>query len=311
MASAPYYEHRGISLYYGDCREILPQLQAQSIDFALTDPPYLVSYQGRWDHKRQEILGDSDPTWVGPAFAELWRVLKQNALCLSFYGWPNAEIFLHAWKQIGFRPVSHFALLKTRMGLGYFSRSQHETAYLLAKNHPPKPAPAPSDVLESAAVGPPFHPNEKPLGALSRLIADYTAVDDCIVDPFAGSGTTLVAARNLGRRAVGVEIEEAYCEIAAMRLSQQHFEFAEPGRSAEQLPICLDSLGHSEGDLDTREAPSLQFPGPTVRTASDQSEPKANLLTFSTICVSITRGLAPREEPKDLARDPDPDVSGA
>jgi len=123
------------------------------------------------------------------------------------------------------------------MGLGYFSRSQHETAYLLAKNHPPKPAPAPSDVLVSAGVGPPLHPNEKPLGAISRLISDYTAVDDCIVDPFAGSGTTLVAARNLGRRAIGIEIEEACCETTAMRLSQQHFEFQKSPPPPEQLSV--------------------------------------------------------------------------
>src|SRR5713226_2795622 len=134
MPTAPYYEHRGITLYHGDCREILRQLDAGAADMVITDPPYLVSYTGRWGSDWGTIEGDSDPSWLAPVFVELWRVLKQDSLCLSFYGWPHADTFLSAWKLIGFRPVSLIVLLKQNWGLGYFSRAQHETAYLLAKN---------------------------------------------------------------------------------------------------------------------------------------------------------------------------------
>src|SRR5687768_11314812 len=106
MALKPYFEQDGITLYHGDCREILRDLPRESADMVLTDPPYLVSYTGRWGGGAQPIEGDSDPSWVAPVFVELWRVMKRDSLCLSFYGWPHADTFLHTWKLIGFRPVS-------------------------------------------------------------------------------------------------------------------------------------------------------------------------------------------------------------
>src|SRR5262245_57195242 len=132
LGLTPYFERDGITLYHGDCREILPQLQPRTFDFVLTDPPYLVSYSGRWGSDWRVIEGDSDihADWVEPVFADLWRLLKQDSLCFTFYGWPQAEVFLRAWKRVGFRPVSIFALVKDRLGLGYFTRSQHEHAYL-------------------------------------------------------------------------------------------------------------------------------------------------------------------------------------
>lgn len=236
MPRAPYYEHRGITLYHGDCREILPELESGSADMAITDPPYLVSYRGRWGSDWEGIQGDSDPSWLEPAFVEIWRVLKQDSLCLSFYGWPHADTFLGAWKLVGFRPVSLIVFLKQKWGLGYFSRTQHETAYLLAKNHPPRPESAMSDVIPWNHIHLPFHPNEKPLNAIVQLVSVYTSPGDCILDPFVGSGTTLLAARNQGRRAIGIEIEEVYCEWAAMRLSQESFDFEEPSPAAESTP---------------------------------------------------------------------------
>jgi site-specific DNA-methyltransferase (adenine-specific) len=233
----PYFENDGIVLYHGDCREVLPELPPEMFDLALTDPPYLVSYTGRWDKDLQEIQGDSDPNWIEPAFREVWRVLKCDALCLSFYGWPSADIFLGTWKGIGFRPVSLLALFKLRWGFGHFTRAQHETAYLLAKGHPEKPARAIGDVLYWDQVNPLLHPNQKPLGAIANLMATFTNATASVLDPFCGSGTTLVAARTLGRRAVGIEIDERFCEVAARRLSQQVLDFTDPIEVPEQLMI--------------------------------------------------------------------------
>jgi len=237
MLPRPYFENDGVTLYHGDCREVLPELPSEAFKFALTDPPYLVHYTGRWEAKSKPIAGDSDPSWIRPVFTEIWRLLKQDSLCLSFYGWPHAERFLATWKEIGFRPVSLIALIKDRWGLGRFTRSQHEPAYLLAKGHPDQPAQAISDVLDWEQSSPLFHPNQKPLGAISKLIATYSPESAAVIDPFCGSGTTLVAARALGRRAIGIEIEEQFCEVAALRLAQQVFHFTESTAPPEQLTL--------------------------------------------------------------------------
>jgi len=167
-----------------------------------------------------------------PAFSEVWRVLKPDSFCLSFYGWPHADEFLAAWKIIGFRPVSHIVCVKNNIGLGYFSLSQHETAYLLAKGSPRRPETVMSDVFPWEREPCIFHPSQKPLQVISRLITAFTDEGDLVLDPFMGSGTTLVAARNLGRRAIGIEIEERYCEIAVQRLAQQVLDFRPPAAPA-------------------------------------------------------------------------------
>ena len=225
MDRKPYYQSRGITLYHGDNREILPQLDAETFDFVLTDPPYLVSYSGRWGSGLQPIEGDSDSSWVVPVFSQLNRVLTPNAFCLSFYGWPHAEIFLSAWREVGFHPVSVFVLIKSHMGLGYYTRAQHEQAYLLAKGKPPKPSPAISDVLDWIGGPPLFHPNQKPLPAITRLVKTFSNDNSFLLDPFCGSGTSLLAAQRFGISAMGIEIEERFCEVAANRLSQQVLDY--------------------------------------------------------------------------------------
>ncbi len=234
LALVPYYENDGIILYHGDCRQILPQLAPEIFDLVVTDPPYLVSYAGRWGSENEQIVGDSDPAWVLPVYSELFRTLKRDSLCLSFYGWPAAETFLSAWRLVGFRPISVFVLVKRRIGLGYFTRAQHEQAYLLAKGRPPKPVVAPSDVLEWEISHTTLHPNQKPVGPVSKLLSAYSTEASLILDPFCGSGTTLVAARMCGRNAVGIEIEEKFCEVAALRLSQEVLHFSE---CIESIPI--------------------------------------------------------------------------
>lgn len=235
MPFTPYFQRDGITVFHGNCCDVLEQLTAESFDLVLTDPPYLVGYTGRWDSTQEEIHGDSDPSWLHPAFSQVWRVLKADSLCLSFYGWPCADEFLGCWKALGFRPVSLFVFLKSRWGFGHFTRARQEQAYLLAKGHPPRPQNPISDVLSWEQESRLLHPNQKPLGAISKLISTYAGPGTRVLDPFCGSGTTLLAARSIGLPAVGIEIEERYCELIAMRLSQQVLPFCDTPKSAEQL----------------------------------------------------------------------------
>lgn len=214
------YRHDGMTVFHGDCLDVLPTLPAESVDFVLTDPPYLVGFTGRWDGDKSQIVGDGDPAWLRPAFAELWRVLKPDRFCVSFYGWPYADTFLGAWKAVGFRPVSHLAFVKRQWGFGRFTRGTHETAFLLAKGRPPKPGAAVSDVIDWQREAATFHPNQKPVACLTPLLTAFCPEGGLVLDPFMGGGSTLRAAKDVGLLATGIEIERAYCETAIRRLSQ-------------------------------------------------------------------------------------------
>jgi adenine-specific DNA-methyltransferase len=217
----PFFQHNGIRICHGNCLQVLPTLEAESIDFCLTDPPFLVTYRGRWDGVRGMIIGDDDPTWLAPASSEIFRVMKKDTFCVSFYGWPHADLFVGTWKQLGFRLVSHLAFVKNVWGLGRFTRGQHETAYLLAKGHPPIPECPISDTIEWEREQDAFHPNQKPVPSLYPLIAAYAPENGVVLDPFMGSGSSLRAAKDFGLTAIGIEIEEKYCRYAASRMAQE------------------------------------------------------------------------------------------
>src|SRR5437879_1122925 len=84
----------------GDCCLTLQQCPPKSIDLVLTDPPYLINYKPR---DGRTVAGDGSDAWLIPGFAEAYRVLKPDRFCISFYGSSNADLYLGAWKQVGFR----------------------------------------------------------------------------------------------------------------------------------------------------------------------------------------------------------------
>lgn len=189
----------------------------ESIDLVITDPPYLVSYRPR-DGRR--CLNDDDASWLRPAFRELYRVLKPDRFCACFYGWPWVEQCMRAWKESGFRPVSHLVWPKSHCSREGYTRGFHEVGFLLAKGRPSKPMAPPSDVLPWEYTGNTLHPNQKPVIGIAPLVGAYSARGDIILDPFAGSGTTGVAARDLDRRFILIEKAKHACLVARARLGQ-------------------------------------------------------------------------------------------
>ena len=198
-----------------DCLHILPQLQAASANFILTDPPYLVNYKSR---DGRSIRNDNDDAWLKPAFAEMYRVLAHNSFCVSFYGWPQAEKFLAAFRLAGFRIVGHLMFPKRYTSTTRHLRYQHECAYLLAKGYPKEPAHPIGDVIDFVYSGNKLHPTEKPLSALLPLVETFSAPGGLVLDPFSGSGSTLHAARATGRNYLGIELDPHYHAIATTRL---------------------------------------------------------------------------------------------
>ncbi len=234
QGAAPFYDRGGVVIHHGDCRDVLPAVRAGSVDLVVTDVPYLVAFRGR-DSRHAPIANDrGDGAWVEPVFAELFRVLGRHGFLVTFYGWPQVDRFMAAWKAVGFRPVSHLCLVKD-MGLGHFTRSCHEVAFVLAKGRP-RPRRVIPDVLSFSRERPNGHPTPKPVAALRAVISAFAPEGAAVLDPFAGSGSTLVAARDLGCRAIGIELEERWCQLAASRLDHG---VPLPGRAPRGTQLLL------------------------------------------------------------------------
>jgi DNA modification methylase len=164
----------------GDCLRILPQLDAGSVDFVLTDPPYFVRYK---DRSGRTIRNDCYPGQVLDAFNDVYRVLKPNSLCVSFYGWNRVDSFFAAWKGAGFTPVGHIVFSKTYASAQRFLRYSHESAYVLAKGRPELPADPLSDVQPWHYSGNHSHPTEKSVDTLRPIIEAFTKAGDVVLDP--------------------------------------------------------------------------------------------------------------------------------
>ena len=188
----PYYEHNGIAIYHGDCREILLSLPDGVV---IADPVY-------------------------PRLDYGWEFVCPSRLglrCRQFYFWMNLEPFPLA-------PSAIHIWAKSNVYVG--DAEQFETIYEVNGKRV-------CSVMREAAINSTVaaemsddvfygHPCQKPLKLMVRLLKKTSGI---VIDPFMGSGTTLVAAKKLGRKAIGIEIEEKHCEIAAKRLSQEVFDF--------------------------------------------------------------------------------------
>jgi len=143
----------------GDCVALMRGMAADCVDFILTDPPYLVNYRGR---DGRTVRNDDNDLWLEPAFAEMYRVLKDDSFCISFYGWNKADIFLSAWRAAGFRIAGHIVFRKSYASSVRFMRYQHEQAYLLAKGDAAPPLDPLSDVIDFPYSRNRLHPTQKP-----------------------------------------------------------------------------------------------------------------------------------------------------
>ncbi len=230
----PYYhdESAGIAIFLGDCREVLPGLGA--VDLVLTDPPYGVSgrhdeaaivVEGHAPYRRQYGDWDKewDPSWFLALAAEVLRP-GGSLVCFLADEWvgayhqtPLTQKKLGAWVKTnpaprvrpGYQHALELWVWQVKEGAtptwnGGFTQSN---AIVLAN----------AASLEGTLV----HPTQKPLVLIKPFVYRHSNVGETILDPFMGSGTTLRAAKDLGRKAIGIEIEERYCEIAAKRLAQE------------------------------------------------------------------------------------------
>ena len=233
----PYYQDEAVTIYHGDCCEVIPQL-TEKVDLVLTDPPY--SSGARTDSERQvrgarlRVFSDEDwfthdtmTTWgftwfIRNLFSEIRQHLIGGAHLYLFCDWRQTPNLYGMLESCGYRVNHCLVWAKTHYGMGCYWRNQHENIVFASLGQPANMlSHGMGSVLTVKGVGPRArsHPTEKPIELLSMILSAVPG--QLILDPFMGSGTTLRAAKDLGRKSIGIEIDERYCEIAAKRMSQQ------------------------------------------------------------------------------------------
>ena len=195
----PYYDQDGITIYHGDCREVLPQLDP--VDLVLTDPPYpnrAGHFDSAVDAAREVLAAYRCDEWL-----VFWDEITRPVIALPLVG-------IHIWHRTNTnRPDNYEAIY-------HFARDGNKR---------------PSRVLPYAVISKGLtgcveatsHPTQKNIKLIRRLLTLTKA--DTVLDPFMGSGTTAEACKLEGRRFVGVEVEESFCEIAVQRLRQKVLQF--------------------------------------------------------------------------------------
>ncbi len=200
----------------GESLQVLTQCPSNSVDLVVTDPPYLINYK---DSSGRTLLNDDNPEGVLPVFDQVARVLKPDSYCISFYGWSAIAQFSQCWQAAGLRIVGHIVWPKPYTSRAGHVRYAHEAAYVLAKGKPQRPEKPLKDVQSWEYSGNRSHPTEKAVKVIAPLIKAYSKPGDLVLDPFAGSGTTAVAAALSGRDYLSIELEQKYCHLTEKRLA--------------------------------------------------------------------------------------------
>ena len=242
----PYYKDAAVTLYHGDCLDILPQLEA--VDHVITDPPYEAEAHSLARRQRSAGVVDVLPIGFG-AMDEPTRVGVGRHMVRLSRGWVLVFCQVEAamvWRlalsdakymrtQVWVKPDSAPQFTGDRPGMGYESIVTVWAGDTRSRWNGGGRRGVYEHMVGVNSGGKNPHPTQKPESLMSELVTLFTGEGDLILDPFSGSGTTLVAAKRLGRRAVGIELNEEYCEVAARRMSFR-FEGIDGGLFTQEQP---------------------------------------------------------------------------
>lgn len=223
-----YYSDEQVTLYHGDALEILPTIAAGTVHAVITDPPYVIgavsagsigSKAGGW----ADMMNSS--SWFAEWYREALRTLRNDGSMWSFCNWRSLPVVMRACTMADTGLTSMLVWDKEWIGPGGSQglRPSYEMCALIARPGFAIPDRGVNDIWRHkvGSYKPNGYPAEKPEALIGRIIRTCEMPQGSIVlDPFLGSGTTAVAAKGAGMRAIGIEAEERWCEVAASRLSQ-------------------------------------------------------------------------------------------
>lgn len=231
----PYYQDNLVTLYCGNSLEFMSKLEDESIDAIITDPPY-TERTHKNAKKNDSSLGYGVKAVNFESFTEDDLFAAYNEMSRITRGWLVSNIdYNYAFlfessppvgmtqKRIGVwmknNPMPQISADRPSQGweaISYLHKTGKRSIWNGGGTH--------GNYISNLAK-PTGHPTPKPLTMVSSFVERFTNYGDTILDPFTGGGTTLLAARNLGRKAIGVEMDEKYCELIAQRLGQFSFDF--------------------------------------------------------------------------------------
>jgi site-specific DNA-methyltransferase (adenine-specific) len=260
----PYYQDDLVTIYHGDALDVMRALPAGSVAACITDPPYSSGTRQANDRKasaipkrgekwsRAGIVWDSSYSSFGVShllnatLREARRVVTPGGHVYVFTDWRLYPTLALSVEWSGLFTNNLLVWAKPMYALGTNYRSQHELI-VFASNGPASELTRHDvgNVLSARRTIGGDHPTEKPVDLIVQMLDASGGAS--VLDPFMGSGTTLVAAKTLGRRAIGIEIEERYCEIAAQRCSQEALALS-------FLPPSADHSADQQTMLDPEEA---------------------------------------------------------
>ena len=219
----PYYQDDFATLYFGDCLEFIPELE--KVDAIVTDPPYLMgSASTRQGKGFRSKVGDwtNASLWYAAWMKGAWELLNETGSMWICGNWRTMPVLTIAADSFGVSPSSVVVWDKNWIGVGSLKglRQRYELVFQFGKPEFGIENRSEPDIwtIPWASQRPHGHDAEKPEGLMEKAITLSEA--KIILDPFAGSGTTLQAAKNLGVKSIGIEIDEHYCETIAKRLQQ-------------------------------------------------------------------------------------------
>ena len=220
----PYYDADGVTIYHGDALHLAPLVPP--VHLVLTDPPFFMPVQHYASRSKwQRSWGDTSVLgrWFALVLEAIVPRMLPTARLLCFCDDESYPVFYPELYR-RFDGLASLVWDKRGIGMGYEWRHTHELIIAARwRSSAWYGGLSRSDVFRVpiVATADRFHPVDKPTKLLCQLVEPTTTLGEIVLDPFMGGGSTLVAAQALGRRAIGIELEEKYCEIAAVRLAQR------------------------------------------------------------------------------------------